>query len=45
MWEMRHHDLLKQVLAKLAKMGVRPLLFKGTALAYSLYPESLPHAM
>jgi hypothetical protein len=38
MWELRHLDLLKQVLAKLAAAGVRPVLFKGTALAYSLYP-------
>ena len=38
MWELRHQALLKQVLALLAGMGVQPVLFKGTALAYSLYP-------
>ena len=38
MWELRHRDLLMRVLAQLAKIGVRPVLFKGTALAYSLYP-------
>lgn len=39
MWELRHRDLLNQVLTRLADIGVRPVLFKGTALAYSLYPE------
>ena len=38
MWELRHQALLQQVLAVLAGMGVQPVLFKGTALAYSLYP-------
>ncbi len=38
MWEMRHERLLKQVLARLSAIGVRPVLFKGTALAYGLYP-------
>jgi hypothetical protein len=38
MWELRHQVLLKQVLELLAGMGVQPVLFKGTALAYSLYP-------
>lgn len=38
MWELRHRDFLMRVLAQLAKVGVRPVLFKGTALAYTLYP-------
>ena len=38
MWEMRHKDLLDRVLARLTDAGVEPILFKGTALAYSLYP-------
>ena len=38
MWELRHQALLKQVLELLAGMGIQPVLFKGTALAYSLYP-------
>jgi hypothetical protein len=37
-WELRHQALLKQVLELLAGMGVQPVLFKGTALAYGLYP-------
>lgn len=37
MWEMRHEHLLKQVLARLSAIGVRPILFKGSALAYGLY--------
>ena len=38
MWELRHQALLKQVLELLAGMDIQPVLFKGTALAYSLYP-------
>ena len=38
MWELRHRDLLMRVLARLATIGVRPVLFKGTALAYTTYP-------
>lgn len=37
MWEMRHQQVLADVLAELAGIGVQPVLFKGTALAYSLY--------
>jgi hypothetical protein len=37
MWEMRHRELLNQVLAQLSDIGVRPILFKGTALAYDVY--------
>ena len=39
MWELQHRSLLTQVLEQLALIGVRPVLFKGTALAYGLYPE------
>lgn len=38
MWEMRHKEILGRLLARIADAGVRPILFKGTALAYSLYP-------
>jgi hypothetical protein len=38
MWELRHQHLLDQVLARLAAIEVRPILFKGTALAYDLFP-------
>ncbi len=37
MWEMRHQALLTQVFARLSNSGVRPILFKGTALAYDVY--------
>lgn len=36
-WEMRHQQVVTEVLVNLAGAGIRPLLFKGTALAYSLY--------
>lgn len=39
MWELRHQAILKQVLEQLAGLGVQPVLFKGTALAYGLYPS------
>lgn len=39
MWEMRHQALLTQVFARLSNSGVRPILFKGTALAYDVYPS------
>ena len=39
MWELRHQALLTQVLEKLAGMDIQPVLFKGTALAYGLYPS------
>jgi hypothetical protein len=41
MWELRHFELLNRILAQLAQAGVQPVLFKGTALAYSLYPEGV----
>ena len=37
MWELRHQDLMVQVLSQLALNGIQPVLFKGTALAYSIY--------
>jgi hypothetical protein len=37
MWELRHQQVLTGLLAALAGRGIRPLLFKGTALAYDLY--------
>lgn len=39
MWELRHHQVVAEMLATLARIGVEPVLFKGTALAYSLYPD------
>lgn len=43
-WEMRHQQVLSEVLANLAGAGMRPLLFKGTALAYSLYDNPVLRA-
>jgi hypothetical protein len=39
MWELRHQALLIEVLEQLAGLGIHPILFKGTALAYGLYPS------
>jgi hypothetical protein len=39
MWELRHQQVLTQTLAALHALGVQPVLIKGTALAYSLYPD------
>ena len=39
-WELSHIHTLRQALTGLADIGVQPVLFKGTALAFSLYPES-----
>ena len=38
MWELRHQQVVAEMLAALAQIGVEPVLFKGTALAYSLFP-------
>src|SRR4051794_36157600 len=38
-WEMRHQQLLAKTLAALHRAGIDPVLIKGTALAYSLYPN------
>ena len=39
MWELRHQQVVVEMLAALARIGIEPVLFKGTALAYSLYPD------
>jgi hypothetical protein len=39
MWELRHQQVLAELLAALADLGIEPVLFKGTALAYALYPR------
>jgi hypothetical protein len=36
-WEVGHHRLLGDVLDQLAAASIRPILFKGTALAYGVY--------
>ena len=38
-WELRHRDLLQDLLAELGRRGVQPLFLKGTALAYYVYHE------
>ena len=37
MWELRHQQVLARTLSALANIGIHPILFKGTALAYSVY--------
>jgi len=37
MWELRHRQLLADLLADLDRHGIRALLMKGTAVAYDLY--------
>jgi hypothetical protein len=37
MWEMRHQRVLGTTLGQLGAIGIRPILIKGTALAYSLF--------
>jgi hypothetical protein len=39
MWELQHQRLLAKVLQALAPHRIEPLIFKGTALAYGLYPN------
>ena len=39
MWEMRDQAVLRSVLEAFAQIGVRPIIFKGAALAYSFYPN------
>jgi hypothetical protein len=39
MWELRHRTLLREVFSQLAAVDIHPVVFKGTALAYTLYPE------
>lgn len=38
-WELKHQQLLGQVLSRLADEGIQPVLVKGSALAYTLYPD------
>jgi hypothetical protein len=38
-WELRHREVVQETLAVLASIGVAPVLFKGTPLAYSLYAK------
>lgn len=37
MWELRHRQLIVELLARLAQSGMAPIILKGTALAYCLY--------
>jgi hypothetical protein len=39
MWELRHERLVAELLQVLHQLGIEPVLFKGTALAYSLYAK------
>ena len=39
LWEDTHRQLLLPVVAGLAAAGIPPLLLKGTALAYGVYPD------
>ena len=39
MWELRHKQVLGELLAALARAKIVALLLKGTALAYDLYPS------
>lgn len=41
MWELRHRTVLREVFSRLAAVGVQAVVFKGTALAYTLYPEGI----
>ena len=43
-WELRHQQVLTRVHAALADIGVQPVLLKGTALAYALYPDPMLRA-
>jgi len=38
-WELRHRQLLTEAVAALRAKNIEPVLFKGTALAYGLYPN------
>jgi hypothetical protein len=37
MWELRHQEVLSEVVGALAEKAIEPIIFKGTALAYGLY--------
>jgi hypothetical protein len=43
-WELRHRSLLAKVLSSLKRIGIIPIVFKGTALAYSLYQKPASRA-
>src|SRR5262249_44340 len=38
-WERQHKELLTRLLSAFTGAGIRPIVLKGTALAYSLYPD------
>jgi hypothetical protein len=38
-WEMQHQAMLREVLLRLARAGIEPVIIKGTALGYSLYRD------
>lgn len=44
MWELRHKEVLGELLAALASEKIVALLLKGTALAYDLYPSPATRA-
>ena len=39
MWELRHQQVVTEALASLVSAGLNPVLIKGSALAYSVYPS------
>ena len=39
MWELRHRIVLTQLVRALRRSGITPLILKGTAVAYDLYPN------
>jgi hypothetical protein len=44
MWELSHKQVLGELLAAFAGEKIEPLLLKGTALAYDLYPSAAARA-
>lgn len=38
-WESSHHAVISDLIEALIETGIRPVVMKGTALAYSLYPH------
>ena len=40
-WELRHQEILAETISMMRSRAIEPVLFKGTALAYSHYPS--PH--
>lgn len=44
MWELRHREQLRSILAALASREVAPILMKGTAIAYDLYANPAARA-